>query len=489
MPPAACVNFRPVHSIWLLLITAIAITEPAAVRATEALQLPPEYTIDARGMLGSGKDCEQSSITSPVPFANTNTCYWRIKFDKKFFEDTKSSSLFALDGDDALIIHGQTIDRITLYLHTLNHHSIFDPTSGEYHISQSSITDGFSDVHYAQHVDKPFGQKLFLIVTSSTITFQSIRDHLVSTGVAEQLIQPLYFPARFANLGTTPFPDRLEFATRLVFQTPEELSTILQYSKESPSPLNAFLVRGPGTAGDISDSDLSSWKELYHSGKLHEDKVEFDTGLASQLDRLQERLVSYFKRKGIHLRTQTPLAEKLRNIPAEVCRQPGQKSCDYDNPLGLYSGFECDDTSPHPAVQVDFTREVEHCFFKFDNPNLLYAIIGVNHPFVGDMNLATYTSWGLSTANSRSKMVIASTDSQDLKSSIADFVPANSKLSRDALYATVFSKNCKGIARCIRVPAAANAGFFAGRHVLDRNGIHAPNPDNLVKSRLLLFSR
>ena len=490
---------KPLYPMALLVLVIIltGLGRAGAVLAATPFSLPPGFTEEARGVLRPDAQCGSVAREGAVPFANPNTCYWSVFFERPLLAESNSRSLFTLDGDDALIIYGSTIEQITLYIHTLNNHSTYDPLAGRYFLTQSSLSDGFSDRHYAQQVSNPFGTKLYLIVTASSRSFAMIKRSLVRQGIPERYIQPLFFPARFANRAVRAYPDRLSFSTRYVFQTEQELLTIHNYAQRRLPALRALLVRGPDSQGNIEDGDVPTWEQRLAAGALRQTRVEYDLGLEKQLNIVEKRVSQFFTDRGFHRKITAPMIEKMRHIPADWCRQPGYGSCAYDNPLGLYSSFECLRDSPYPVIQEDFSREIQHCVLTLDNPNDFFVVIGVNHAYVGQQDLVTYSSWGLANAEQESnKAIIISQDSQDLVGSVDPFLPRINQLDSELLYAFVFSGNCRGLANCIEVPwydasgqPRYQAAFLNGRHVLDRAGIHAPHPDNLIKARLLWFSR
>ncbi len=89
-----------------------------------------------------------------------------------------------------------------------------------------------------------------------------------------------------------------------------------------------------------------------------------------------------------------------------------------------------------------------------------------------------------------------SADSLDFQGTIRRFSPRSNQLNPNLLYALTFSKQCGDEPDCMDIPwldpqgaSSYQAAFISGRHVLDRAGLHAPNPNNLIKSRFLWFRR
>lgn len=244
-----------------------------------------------------------------VSFGNPNTRYaWAytpepgIGYDYRPQESSfQIPPSFQLDGDDALVLFGQTPASIS-YM-SLNLYNTLRPRSDGaeggvdgYSYSGSSIGLGLNQTNLRTTKDNgeaPFNNQFALIVTSNITTRDRIQASLISTGIPGTIINSYLFPENFADVGKTEKPNQLSFLLRYTFQTESERQIIDQYMENIPAIRNPvdfdeYTLQSYGSEDRYSQVVLgdegrtfqisgNTWKRINNSYKITPNTVlEFD---------------------------------------------------------------------------------------------------------------------------------------------------------------------------------------------------------------------
>jgi hypothetical protein len=146
---------------------------------------------------------------------------------------------FHIDGDDALVLFGETPPRLTHLSFTLYDTLKFSPETplgaslDGYSYSGTSIGLNLNqnNLKTVKTAEAPFNSYFAIIVTSNTITRDKIQDSLVQSGVPTSAINSYLIPEKFANAGKTDNPEQLSFLIRYTFQSDIEKQAASEYIK------------------------------------------------------------------------------------------------------------------------------------------------------------------------------------------------------------------------------------------------------------------
>ncbi|HEY9632049.1 MAG TPA: hypothetical protein V6D14_01500 [Coleofasciculaceae cyanobacterium] len=467
------------------------------IAASFADNLPPGYTVYP-GQLAIGKACTCatggiSGAPAPPPPCNVEPCFgssntryaWVTTstpgIDSKFCNELRKSRsqsaippCFQLDGDDALVLSGSMAPAQNLTYYSFNLYQSFTYSNkfpSNYAGIQTSVNIGLNNSNLRIGNN---GQYV-LIVTASTSTLNTIKNALKTAGVPDQIVSSYLVPASVANLGTLYYPDQLSFLLRLTAQSDAERQQLNTFLQQNARATKIAFVKGPGIKGDITFNDIPKWEN-----RLGVNKLEYSLGLDKKLTALEQVVTNSYAKQGYKLKARLP--EKLVHADPNSCRATPE-TCAYDSPDALYISYPCD-FSP-TALRTG------NCYYQLPgNSDDVLMLLGVNHPLVSTKPLATYFS-------EESKAIPGSKDGTFSFVGLYTKGSANQYLqpSNGAnLYAVKIARDCGTQPYCAAVPYLGGipekTGFYIlGRIYLDKNIKTAPNPENLVPSVLLWFTK
>jgi len=384
---------------------------------------------------------------------------------------TPTPTSFPLDGDDAFVVYGTTPPPITYYSFTINQYSQYNPVTGQYFNTASSIGLSLNQENL-NSLGGPNNTFFALIVAADFKAAYAVHQALLEAGVPEGTISHLLFPARFANR-SLPFPDQLGFVLRLTQRTPGELQMIKDYIAQSPSNMQILFFDGPGQSGDVMDKDLPNWKDT-----LRTDASEADAGAGSGLATLVDQIISKYQAEGYTLAAVGE--ENLQHVdPQAQCRDVYQP-CNFDAPDALYARFYCPDSNGGTST----------CLTRLPDNQGFLIVAGVNHHAFSDDTLNTYFSYAV-TRYTDLAGVVTFIDLDTAGSSVSYL--GDTGVDPSTVFAMKISRSCGTEPYCLEVPWGTNGVsqynpfMITERIYLDKVTASAPNPASFTGSKLLWF--
>jgi hypothetical protein len=260
----------------------------------------------------------------------------------------------------------------------------------------------------------------------------------------------------------------------------QSLFSNIKIYEQVPNPIvKVAFVKGPGTTGNVTDASLPTWEST-----LRNYNVEYANNYSGKLDTLQQSVINKFKSQGY----------TLTEVLTETFSHPDPEEFRTTTPPS-FGGYNAAD-----ALYTYFTGGLissplgSAIRLQNNNSNSLLVAIGVDHTTVGDDSLATYFSYASQAVN-LSKAQLFSFAGLYTQGSAQQYLSASQ--AQDLYAVTIVPSNTFGAGQpyTVNIPfqtgSTADQNQFAlvGRLYLDKVTANAPNPANLVPTRILHFEK
>lgn len=239
-----------------------------------------------------------------------------------------------------------------------------------------------------------------------------------------------------------------------------------------PEPVvKAAFIKGPRQTGNVTD--VPDWTET-----LRNNPVELS--LSSNLDTLQQRVLNTYAQQGYALK-QT-LTEEIRRVDSDLARANDEFGA-YDSPDANYTSFRGGEEDP-----------VLGSIIRFESDDDILIIIGADHTITGDDTNATYWSYESKSVGRSKPETFSFTNRYTINSATQFLSP---EVAQDLFAVKITRSNIFGAGQpyTVNIPfqpgttAQQNQFSLVGRIYLDKVTGSAPNPANILPSRILWLTK